>query len=194
MRSPFSTDADREAAAPCLKVRRRSCAFLAGLLVATVISAPLAMAEPIMLRPGTNIYASGVPLDVGDHAIPCVADWNGDGRKDLLLGYRATDKVALYLNSGSDAQPAFTSFSNLQAGGVDIYQAGSGCGAPAPWVCDYDADGKRDLLVGNGTDGKVYFYRNTNTDAQPILSPGVSLMVGASPLTVTFRATPYVCD
>lgn len=69
-----------------------------------------------------------------------------------------------------------------------------GCGAPAPLVCDYDGDGKRDLLVGTGQEGYVYFYRNTNTDAAPILAPGVPLTVGASPLTVTSRATPCIYD
>jgi hypothetical protein len=100
----------------------------------------------------------------------------------------------LYLNTGSDANPVFTTSVNLQAGGADIYLPSGGCGAPAPWVCDYDDDAKRDLLVGDGAAGYVYFYRNTNTDANPILDTGVRLTAGASFLTVTYRATPYVYD
>jgi hypothetical protein len=123
-----------------------------------------------------------------------VADWNGDGRKDLLVGYQTAGKVALYLNVGTDVSPVFTSYTNLQAGGVDIVHTSSGCGAPAPFVCDYDGDGMRDLLVGDGNSGYVYFYRNTNTDAAPILAPGVRLMVGSNPLTVTYRATPYLYE
>jgi hypothetical protein len=61
-------------------------------------------------------------------------------------------------------------------------------------VCDYDADGRRDLLVGSGKTGQVFFYRNTNTDAAPTLAPGVLLMVGSTPLNVVYRATPYVHD
>ena len=61
-------------------------------------------------------------LDVGDYAIPCGADWNGYGRKELLVGYQTASKVALYLNSGSDANPAFTPSVNLQAGGVYFYR------------------------------------------------------------------------
>jgi len=151
-------------------------------------------AQQIQFRPGVLLQAAGVSLDVGTYAIPCVADWNGDGRKDLLVGYQTAGKVALFLNSGSDASPVFTTSVNLQAGGADIYLPSSGCGAPAPFVCDYDHDGKRDLLVGHGANGYVYFYRNTNTDAQPILDTGVQLMVGASPLTVSLRATPCVYD
>jgi hypothetical protein len=62
-------------------------------------------------------------------------------------------------------------------------------------VCDFDGDGRRDLLVGDGASGQVYFYRNTNTDAQPILMPGVTLKVGAAALSVPVaRATPCVFD
>jgi hypothetical protein len=154
----------------------------------------LALADPIQLQPATNIYAAGLPLDVGDYAIPCVADWNGDGKKDLLVGYQTAGKIALYTNAGSDWKPGFQTAANLQAAGTDLVHTSSGCGAPAPWVCDYDGDGRRDLLVGAGADGTVWFYRNTNTDACPILAAGLQLMVGVSVLSVPLRATPYVYD
>jgi hypothetical protein len=171
----------------------RLAATLLTLLVAAVLCEAV-NAQQIQFRPGALLQAAGQTLDVGTYAIPCVADWNGDGRKDLLVGYQTAGKIALYLNEGSDANPAFTTSVNLQAGGTDIYLPSGGCGAPAPWVCDYDNDGKRDLLVGDGAAGYVYFYRNTNTDANPILDTGVRLMAGASALTVTYRATPYVYD
>lgn len=147
-----------------------------------------------MLQPAQLINAGAAPIDLGDHAIPWVADWNGDGKKDLIVGYRSADKIAFFPNTGTDAQPAFAGFINLQAGGTDIYQAGSGCGAPAPCVCDYNADGRRDLLVGNGANGTIWFYQNTNSDAQPMLASGVQLLLGDNPLSVSSRATPYVHD
>jgi hypothetical protein len=84
-------------------------------------------AEPLMLQPAESVTAGSSPIDVGDHAIPWVTDWNGDGTKDLIVGYRYADKVALFLNIGTDAHPAYTGFTHVQAGGVDIYQAGAGC-------------------------------------------------------------------
>ena len=151
-------------------------------------------AEPLMLQPAQNIHAGGAPLNPGGQAIPCVVDWNGDGLPDLVVGYQPAFKVAVYLNSGSTTQPLFAGFTNVQAGGVDIYHWSAGCGSPAPWVCDYDGDGKRDLLVGAGADGKVWFYRNTNTDANPMLTSGVTLLKSGSELNVGARATPYVHD
>jgi hypothetical protein len=168
--------------------------FGAGLGLLFIGFAPSAKADPLQLRPAQPINAGAAPLAPGTYAIPCVADWNGDGKKDLLVGYQTLSKVALYTNSGTDAQPIFMNVNNVQAGGADIQLPSGGCGAPAPWVCDFDHDGKRDLLVGDGGYGYVYFYRNTNTDAAPRLAPGVQLKVGASALTVSLRATPYVHD
>ncbi len=169
--------------------------FLTLLLPLIVLTGSMeANGQAIELRPATAVTAGGMNLDAGDFAIPCVTDWNGDGRKDLLVGYRFADKIAVYLNSGTDDNPVFTSFSNLQAGGTDIVVTGSSCGAPAPWVCDFDGDGARDLLVGSGLDGTVSFFRNTNTDAAPILAPRVMLRAGSANLSVGARATPYIHD
>jgi hypothetical protein len=174
--------------------RPRLAVALLTLILAPCLPA-VVIAQQIQFRPGALLQAAGGSLDVGTYAIPCVADWNGDGRKDLLVGYQAASKVALFLNSGSDASPVFTNSVNLQAGGADIYLSSGNCGAPAPFVCDYDHDGKRDLLVGSGADGCVYFYRNTNTDANPILDTGVKLTVGGIALRASgARATPCVCD
>ena len=173
--------------------RRLVAAILRFVIAANLLQ--IAVAQGVQLRPGQLVYAGGaVPLAPGTYAIPCVADWNGDGRKDLLVGYQIAGKIALYLNAGTDASPVFTTYANLQAGGVDIVHTSGGCGAPAPFVCDYDGDGRRDLLVGEGNLGYVYFYRNTNTDAALILASGVQLMMGSNPLLVSSRATPYLYD
>ena len=153
------------------------------------------MADNIQLQPMTNILSGSTNLNVGSYAIPCVTDWNGDGKKDLLIGYQTNSMIRVYTNAGTDAKPVFTTYYDLTADGTNkIQYPCGGCGAPAPWVCDYDGDGKRDLLVGDGAHGTVFFYRNTNTDANPKLVLNRQLKAGGTNLTVGIRATPYVCD
>ena len=147
-----------------------------------------------MLRGPEPVAADGGTLDLGTHAIPCVVDWNNDGLQDLVVGYRTADKVALCLNRGTSTAPDLAAPVNLQADGVDIHHASSGCGAPAPWVCDYDADGRKDLLVGAGATGYVHLYRNVGTDAAPVLTGGGALTVSGATLDVGIRATPFVYD
>jgi len=162
--------------------------LLAGLIL------PGTGSMAVELRPATYLQADNRLLDVGTHAIPCFADWNGDGLGDLLVGYRTDNHIAFFANTGTVREPVFSTPLTLQAGGAEIYHASSGCGAPAPWVCDYDNDGKRDLLVGGGGDGGVYFYGNIGDDDSPVLAAGSRLTCNGSPLSVGARATPVVHD
>ena len=60
------------------------------------------------------------PLDVDiGHANPNLVDWDGDGRRDLLVGQFGGGKVRLYRNLGTDAAPRFRGFSYVQAAGAD---------------------------------------------------------------------------
>ena len=110
----------------------------------SLLLASSAAAQPIMLQPGQSLTCSGATLNPGSQTIPCVTDWNNDGLPDLLLGYQPAFKVALYLNTGTSSQYSFTKSANIQAAAADIYLPATGCGSPAPWVCDYDGDGIND--------------------------------------------------
>ena len=90
---------------------------IAGCLMLAAGLAPVTLAQEVQFRPAQLLYAGATPLAPGSYAIPCVADWNGDGRKDLIVGYQTAGKVAVYLNVGSDNNPAFASYANLQVGG-----------------------------------------------------------------------------
>lgn len=155
-----------------------------------------ASSAPLSLRPPEFVQIDGSVLDVGDYAIPVITDWNRDGREDLIVGYRPADRIALFLNTGTPHDPQLAYAGNLQAGGYDIVVAGgSGCGTPAPWVGDFDANGNSDLFVGSGADGCVILFRNTSTNTTPALAPGVRLTVwNGDPLSVGSRATPCFSD
>ena len=126
-----------------------------------------------------------------------VTNWNSRGLRDLLVGYQNDGKVLYFPNIGSRTNPVFASSNLVQAGGADIcLPSPNNCGAPAPCVCDFDHDGLHDLLVGSGSDGNVYYYRNTNTANTPVFAPGIQLKVGATSFGTYLgsRATPYWHD
>ena len=50
-------------------------------------------------------------------------------------------------------------------------------GHAAPFVCDWDGDGVRDLLVGQFGGGKLRIYLNEGTDGEPRLADFVPFMV-----------------
>lgn len=111
------------------------------------------------------IQDGAIPLDVGFGAQIFIADWNNDNKKDIVTG-DTTGKVRLYLNSGTNASPAFSGYSFIQYNGVDIVVDGA---YSSPWIVDWDNDGDKDIAVGNGL-GQVEVYINTGTDASPVFT------------------------
>ena len=119
---------------------------------------------------------------------PRVVDWNNDGRKDLVIGHRG-GQVRLYLNTGSDATPAFSGYTDLQVGGSTF-----DCGETSvPWVVDWNNDGKKDLLVGEDY-GRVLLLTNTGTDAAPSFSSSSYIQSGSGDLDAGDRAAPVAVD
>ncbi len=115
---------------------------------------------------GTLIMANALPIDVGDNAAPFILDFNGDGKKDLLLGERY-GKITCYLNQEQDDNPTFTTSSFVQANGSDI-DVGD---YAVPFVIDWNNDGIKDLVVGN-FDGEIMLYlgksRTVNTPGKAV--------------------------
>ncbi len=91
--------------------------------------------------------------------VPCIADFDGDGDQDILLGER-DGYVHLVRNvapSGSAPQWAqpIMNYQNIYVGG-----------RAAPEAFDVNNDGKRDLVIGNFA-GILKYYRNTGTAVNP---------------------------
>ena len=65
---------------------------------------------PVFLVGDTLTFSDGVnlfPTGTQYYSVPCVVDWDGDDKKDLLGGYFYNGWVYLYTNVGSNSQPAF---------------------------------------------------------------------------------------
>ena len=62
------------------------------------------------------LRAGGKPIHVEGDAGPLVADWDGDGVPDLLVGQFGEGKLRIYKNVGTASAPRFDSFTWLKAG------------------------------------------------------------------------------
>ncbi len=57
-------------------------------------------------------------------------------------------------------------------------------GHAAPWVMDFDKDGKKDLIVGQFRGGKARIYLNIGTDAKPVFKDFTFLQAGGKDASV----------
>ena len=106
-----------------------------------------------MFDGGTTVQVGwpGVNLDVGERATPTFLDWNNDGLADLIVGqgnYANPGMVRIYLNVGTQTSPQFSDFSYAQSNGADLSVPAAGCLGSFPRAVYWDADDRKDLLVG----------------------------------------------
>jgi hypothetical protein len=133
------------------------------------------------------LRAAGVDIQVTGPAAPVVVDWNADGRKDLLVGDGA-GRVTLFLNTGTDAAPVLAAGTPLALPDTGVVRAHA-----RPFVTDLNADGKKDLLVGDAN-GRTYVFLNTGTEAAPAFTAGTVLTGQGGAVAVSSNAAPFVTD
>ena len=103
------------------------------------------------------VFADAMPLECDGKPLPfgivgpCVADWDGDGRSDLLLGRRRD--IVWYRNVGSEQRPVLEKPKVLVAANDFSYGGPIPENEPAYYhaicVADFNADGRLDLLLGD---------------------------------------------
>ncbi len=95
---------------------------------------------------------------------PCFGDLNGDGKKDLLLG-EATGKLKYFINTSIGNTVSFIENTTQFTAFISRNYA-------APFLVDYNRDGKLDLFLGN-YDGTITYYQNTGTKLAPTFTKTV---------------------
>lgn len=124
-------------------------------------------------------------------------DWDNDGLPDLIAP--DTDGwVWFFRNTTNRKLPVFAAGEKVLAGGKPIRVYGEwhearAAGYARPEICDWNNDGKKDLLVADGR-GWLFLYLNEGTDAKPVLSAGVRMHANGKPIDGTARGSVLVTD
>lgn len=150
----------------------------------------------------------GIPLDAGQTSAPFVVDWDGDGKKDLLVGTH-WNRILFYKNMGGEpGQQRFEYRGPVLLSGRPLELpidpvVGRPAGAferdyyPRLAMMDWTGNGRPDLLVGGYLTGRIYVFENTGRrgdgtpnlrDRGPIEADGEILNVG------DWSAAPTVAD
>ena len=133
--------------------------------------------QPVFYKP---VKIPGV--EVQRLSDPNIVDWNSDGKKDVIVG-QSSGEVSVFVNNGSNQSPLFGGEIKLNDGSLDVGDYSSVS------MVDWNADGKKDLLVGNSR-GNVYIFFNIGTDTSPRFSDdGMKTQI-----SVPGYATPFVAD
>jgi hypothetical protein len=138
-----------------------------------------------------------------------ICDWNNDGRKDLLVA-DGRAWLWLYLNTGTDADPVLGAGTRVMANGRPI----DGTARGSVLVCDWNNDGKKDVIFGMAInenayseyhdwpllsanwwmDGGFLFYKNTGSDASPVLAAPTWVKSGPGSGSVITYSRPNLGD
>jgi hypothetical protein len=102
--------------------------------------------EPSWSTENLAVEAGGKELATSGHAMPVAADWDGDGKFDLVTG-SSQGAVSWYRNIGKQGQPKFAAAEQLVGNGK-LDMEGYGQRSQVA-VADWNADGRMDLLVGD---------------------------------------------
>ncbi|NYT26778.1 MAG: VCBS repeat-containing protein [Candidatus Thiodubiliella endoseptemdiera] len=127
-------------------------------------------------------------IDVGGYSTPTLADIDGDGDLDLVVGEQ-NGTLKYYQNTGTTSNPAYeaeTGDSN-PFNGIDVGRYSK------PTLADIDGDGDLDLVVGE-RNGTLKYYQNTGTTSNPAYEAKTGDDNPFNGIDVGYSSSPILVD
>ena len=156
-------------------------------------------AEPDWSHPQA-VEAGDGPVDVFGWPSPCVADFDGDGDRDLICG-EFLNRFTWFENTGCDSDIVLASGRRLKS--LDGHDLEMDLQMIVPAPIDWDHDGDADLVVGD-EDGRVALVENITNEQHvrsgahafqgPVFRQPVYFRQRADQLKFGALATPYCTD
>ncbi|MCK1333300.1 tandem-95 repeat protein [Bradyrhizobium sp. CW9] len=101
-------------------------------------------------------------IDVGNASRPALADLDGDGDLDAVVGNQA-GTLSYFLNTGTSSAPLFVQ----QTGAANPFNGIAVSSWSTPTFADLDGDGDRDLILGEN-DGRLFYFQNVGSANAPV--------------------------
>ncbi len=152
------------------------------------------------LRNANGDILNGVAM-----ASPDIADWNGDGKLDLVVGAETLESVLWYENTGTNTALKLVYRGYIKADGKDLVVPAKPNPesphytkdyAPGVDVVDWDDDGDQDLLLGGYITGYIWLYENIGREESgaPKLTFRGPIEADGKPIDTIWGAHPCAAD
>jgi len=148
--------------------------------------------SPKFAEPAIPLRAAGEIITRIGPACPAFADFDGDGKTDMICG-EVEDSMRFYRNIGDNHKPVYDVGRDLKLDGKILKMELT---MIRPAALDYDHDGKIDLVVGE-EDGRVAVLRNTGKkegDGTPVFAHPQYLRQVADRVKIGVLSTPCAVD
>ncbi|HMV14744.1 MAG TPA: T9SS type A sorting domain-containing protein [Chitinophagales bacterium] len=124
---------------------------------------------PNLLYKGLLKDATGIAINVGANATPCLVDINRDGKTDLIIGERNGN---LNYYTGNSIDSIDFAFVTDSLGKIRIKTNGLSIGFTQPTIADINNDSKYDLLLGTNISGLLKYYNIEDNLTGTFISSG----------------------